>query len=249
MVADRLVDIFTLMERFDRLGTGPVALCTVAAEFMELDGAGIVLTSDVDGLNALCTSDETARKLVNLEIVVGEGPGVDACRHDAVEEPNLLHPKVLRWPTYTPQAIELGASAAFGFSIRLGAIRFGALTLFRRTPGSLTATQVSDGYLMASVIARAVLTQQAGATSDSLVGELEQASVLDFSVHQAAGMLAVQGSMSVKDAMVTMRAHTFASGCQLSELAQQVVSRQVFFDAASATWKISLDNVLGGRLE
>jgi hypothetical protein len=243
VVADRLVDIFTLMERFDRQRMGTVALCTVAAEFLELDGSGIALRSDDDVLTTLCTSDPIAQELMDLEVIVGEGPAVHASQNGAIEVPNLLD-ATLRWPMYSPRALDLGVRAVFGYEVRFGAIRFGALSLFRESSGPLTGTQVSDGYLMASVIARSVLTQQAGVTYESLSGEIGVTSTLDFSVHQAAGMVAIQGFMSVRDALVTLRAHAFASNCQLSDLAERVVSRETRFESESGTWKTDPDAAL-----
>lgn len=246
MVADRLVDIFTLMERFDRQRMGTVALCDVAAEFLALDGSGIALTSDDDVLTTLCTSDPTAQELMDLEVIVGEGPAMHASQNGAIEVPNLLD-ATLRWPIYSTRALDLGVRAVFGFEVRFGAIRFGALSLFRESPGPLTGSQVSDGYLMASVIARSVLTQQAGVTYESLSGEIGVTSTLDFSVHQAAGMIAIQGFMSVRDALVTLRAHAFASNCQLSELAKRVVSRETRFESDSGTWKNDPDAALAEK--
>jgi hypothetical protein len=232
----RLLDIFTLMERTERGSSGGITLCAVAAEFMALDGAGIALISDGDDLTSLCSSNSAAGALMDLEMTLGEGPVVDASRGNAIQDINLLGTENPKWSTYGPEAVALGARAVFGYPVRLGAIRFGALSLFRNSPGPLNAGQASDAYLLASVIGRAVLAIQAGGTSDSLVGELGGSSMLDFRVHQAAGMLSVQASVSVKDALVLLRAHAFAIGCQLSELADRVVSRRTRFEAETQEW-------------
>lgn len=239
----RLLDILTIMERFERENDGSFALCDVAAEFMALDGASIALMSDDDELIPLCTSNSDAGALMDLERTLGEGPAIDASRGDAIEDLDLLRPSASNWETYRPEAIALGARAVFGFPLRLGAIRFGALSLFRNSAGPLDSGQSADAYLMASVIGRAILSTQAGVTSESLVGELNGASMLDFRVHQAAGMVAVQGSMTVKDALVLMRAHAFGIGCQLSELADSVVSRTARWAPESREW---IDERSGG---
>jgi len=233
---DRLLDIFALMERSEHRRSNGTALCAVAAEFMALDGAGIALTNDSEYLTSLCTSNVAAGALMNLEMTLGEGPTVDASRGDANEEIDLLESTGQNWNSYRPEAVALGARAVFGYPIRLGAIRFGALSLFRNSPGPLQSGQSSDAYLMASVIGRSILATQAGDSPNILVGELTGASTLDFRVHQAAGMLAVQASMSVKDALVLLRAHAFAIGCQLSDLADRVVSRTTRFAPESQRW-------------
>jgi hypothetical protein len=227
------------MESLDHEKDSRLALCAVATNFLALDGASIVLSSDHGDLTSLCASNDTARALADLEIVVGEGPGVDACRGDMANESDLRGATFTRWPTYTPQAVALGAHAVFGFSIRLGAVRFGALNLFRASPGPLTGPQESDAFLMASVIGRAILAGEAGA---SLVGEMSGSLLLDFTVHQAAGMVAIQGSISVRDALVSLRAHAFAVNCELTTLAGQVVARETRFDATSLTWSNDSDD-------
>lgn len=238
VASDRLLAIFTLLSR--REGTRPRAgsLCAVAAEFTNLSGAGIALVSTGRQYTSLCTSNTVARKLMDLEFTVGEGPCVDACLSEfAIDEADLIASNDRRWVAYAPSATDAGAHAVFGFPVRIGAIRLGALSLYRDRPGPLNPSQLSDAYLMASVIGRAVLAMQAGAPPEMLAIELEQEATFDFSVHQAAGMVAVQGSMTVGDALVALRAHAFATNTALSELAVRVVIRQTSFDPNFGAWR------------
>jgi hypothetical protein len=174
---------------------------------------------------------------MELEMIVGEGPALDVFRSgDAVTETNLQDPRQPRWPFYTPEALTIGARAVFAFPVQIGSVRFGALSLFRLTSGPLSAAQASDGHLMASVIARAALSMQAGASEGELLGEFHGYSPLDFRVHQAAGMVAVQGCISVKDALVALRSHAFSSRSKLSALAERVVTRKTRFDPDVGEW-------------
>jgi hypothetical protein len=244
MVANRLADIFSLMERYDRDDSPTLSLCRAATEVMELDGASITLTSSDEEMTSLCASGNVAQSLSDLEITVREGPGTNAIRAGTlVSENDLLDSPRQRWPLYTPGALELGARAVFGYPVRVGAIRFGVLSLFRLSPGPLSSDQATDGYLMASVVARSVLSMQAGASPGELLGEFHGAARLDFRVHQAAGMLAVQGSMPVKDALVALRAHAFSSDTELSILAEHVVTRKTRLDPAAMEWVEDPDDV------
>jgi hypothetical protein len=243
VVANRLADIFTLMEKYDRDLAPGRSLCRVAAEIMELDGSSVSLSSSVDDATCFCASDDVARSLMDLEIALGEGPGMDALRSDeTVSEPDLLKATRAR-PSYSPAALDLGARAVFAFPIRVGAIRFGVLCLYRLSPGPLNVVQASDGYLMASVVARSVLSMQAGASEGELLDEFRGGAILDFRVHQAAGMLAVQGSLSVKDALVALRSHAFSSNTELSALAERVVTRRTRFDLAAGEWIDGSENI------
>ncbi len=236
MATDRLTDIYALMERRSRDNPKSAMLCAVAEEFLALDGAAIVLKSGNGQLLSFCTSNRTANALLDLEMTVGEGPALDASQGDASGDSDLLRATSSNWETYRPEALALGARAVFAFPVRIGAIRFGALSLFRTSPGPLNAEQDSDAHLMASVISRSILAAQAGGSTESLVEELNGSSLLDIRVHQAAGMLSVQASMSVKDALVLLRAHAFGIGCQLTELADRVVARVTRFDRDSQSW-------------
>src|SRR5580658_1607 len=80
MVANRLADIFTLMEKYDHDQSPGRSLCRVASEITELDGASISLSSSVDGATSFCASDDVAQSLMDLEITLGEGPGISAMR-------------------------------------------------------------------------------------------------------------------------------------------------------------------------
>lgn len=244
MVANRLADIFSLMERYERDSEPALTLCRVATEITDLHGAFISLTSSEDEMTGLCASDDVAQSLMDLEITVGEGPGTDVIRSGAaVSETDLLSSSARQWPIYSSGAVDLGARAVFGYPVRVGAVRFGALSLYRSSSGPLSAAQASDGYLMASVVARSVLWMQAGASPGELLDEFRGGATLDFRVHQAAGMLAVQGSMPVKDALVALRSHAFSSNTELSDLAELVVTRRVRFDPLTSEWIEETDNV------
>ncbi|MHB1905987.1 MAG: GAF domain-containing protein [Acidimicrobiales bacterium] len=237
MIANRLVTIYSMMERHDRSGAGGLSLCPVAAELTGVDGAGIALATDGQGVTSLCTSGRLAHQLMELEMALGDGPAADVARTGEVTgEADLRAPAYARWPLYVPEALAVGALAVFGFPVRIGAVRFGALTLCRESPGELSTEQRVDAGLMASVVARAVLAMRAGSPDGSLLEELRGGPELDFRVHQAAGMLAVQGSTSVRDALVALRARAYASGTELSTLAHRVVTRQTSLHPETRVW-------------
>jgi hypothetical protein len=77
--------------------------------------------------------------------------------------------------------------AVFGFPLRVGAVRLGALDLYQERPGPLSNDQHTDAVVMADVVARWVLDMQADATQGSLAGEIEAGAEFYLSVHNAAG--------------------------------------------------------------
>jgi hypothetical protein len=160
---------------------------------------------------------------------LGEGPSIDAYQTGAaVAEPDLVAMVSPRWPAFTPRVVVVGARAIFGFPVRIGAARLGALNLYRDRPGPLSDDQHADALVMADVIARTTLTVRAQAETDSIVALV--GTDIHAVVHQAAGMVSVQIDVSVADALLRLRAHAFATDRPLNEVAGEVVARTLRFN-------------------
>jgi hypothetical protein len=111
---------------------------------------------------SLCTTDEVSHLIEELQYTLGEGPCVDAYQLNAVvTEPDLADPVRRRWPAFTPSAVEAGVRAVFGFPMRIGSVRLGALNPYRDVPGPLTGEQHTDALVVAEVAARWVLEAEA----------------------------------------------------------------------------------------
>lgn len=229
MSSDRLLAIYEMIARRERDRGAHGLLCSVAAQFTQLGGAGVVLTSSQEPLTSFCMSNPTSASLMDFEVIAGEGPYTSANSSEVAVEGSDLMTQNPRWTVFSPMATAIGVRAVFGFPIRLGAVRLGALGLFRDTEGDLTEEQYADAYLVASVIGRWVLAMQSGAAPGELSEDLQRGAMFDFAVHQAAGMVSVQGSMPVKDALVAVQSHAFAQEMGIADVAVQIISRQICF--------------------
>ena len=151
---------------------------------------------------------------------------MDAYQHDqVVSEPDLADPGTTRWPAFTPPALEAGVRAVYGFPMRVGNVRLGALNLYRARAGSLTEDEHADALVIAEMAARWVLESQAGAPPDAIPTELEIGSDFHFAVHNAAGMISVQLEISVTEALIRLRAYAFTTNRLISDVAQDVITR------------------------
>jgi hypothetical protein len=176
----------------------------------------------------LCATDEVSQLIEELQYSLGEGPCVDAHQQDkVVAEPDLADPVTRRWPAFTPPALQAGVRAVFGFPLRVGTVRLGALNLYRDLPGPLTGGQHADALVVADVAARWVLEAQAGAPPDTVAGELEAGADFHFAVHNAAGMVSVQEDISVTEALIRLRAFAFSSDRLLADVAEDVIARRL----------------------
>ncbi|HZQ87063.1 MAG TPA: GAF and ANTAR domain-containing protein [Acidimicrobiales bacterium] len=200
-------------------------LCDVAGAVVGVTGAGIMIMSSDSPLGSLCSSNAMSGVIEDLQYALGEGPCVDAYGLDRpVLEPDLANPATPRWLAFSRGALEVGARAVFGFPLRFGAARLGALNLCSDRAGALSDDQYADALTVADVAAEAVLVLQAGAPPGQLATALETDANFQYVVHQAAGMVSVHLSVSIAEALVRLRAHAFATGRPLTDVAADVVA-------------------------
>src|SRR5881398_783889 len=187
-------------------------LCGACPGIAGVTGAGVMLMSGEIPRGSLCSSDEVSQLIEELQYTLGEGPCVDAYAQDrVVTEPDLADPVTRRWVAFTPPVLRAGVRALFGFPLRIGTVRLGALNLYRDRPGPLSGERHADALALADVAARWVLEAQAGAPPDAVAAELEAGADFHFTVHNAAGIVSAQQDISVTEALIRLRAHAFSN--------------------------------------
>jgi hypothetical protein len=226
MPSERLRDLLGQLSTDS--GVQITQLCTIATDVSGTSGAGIMVMASSLARGSLHSSDEISAYLGDLHYTLGEGPALEVHRVGrAVLEADLELPLVSRWPGFAPLAIQAGARAIFAFPIHIGAIRFGALVLYRDQLGGLGSGQYTDTLVVTTVIAHTILALQADAPPGSVAIELEVGANFHFVVHQAAGMTSVQMQIDVAEAMVRLRGHAFRTGRSVDDVSRDVVDRRL----------------------
>lgn len=227
MAGDRLRRILT--ELADGESSWPATrLCAVGPQITGANGVGVMLMSGDIPSGSLCSSDDVSQLIEDLQYTLGEGPCVDAYRGDQfVTEPDLADPQTRRWFAFTPPALQAGVRAVFGFPLRVGTVRLGALNLYRDRPGELSTDQHADALVLADLTARWVLDTQAGAASGVVAEQLEVGADFHFTVHNAAGIVSVQEGISVTEALIRLRAFAYSHDRPLADVAQDVITRKL----------------------
>jgi hypothetical protein len=208
-------------------------VCVAAVSLLSLTGAGISLMADGQLRGSAGVSEPGVAVVQELQLELGEGPGVDAWQDDRpVMEADLTDPTTVRWPSFARAAAAAGVQSVFAFPMQLGAIRIGVLVLYRDRAGELDAEEVALGVVVAEVAGQVVLAVQAGAEPDR-VHELLAGEPAHWSeVHQATGMVSVQLAVSMDEAFVRLRAHAFADDRSLQHVSADVVARRLRLDGS-----------------
>jgi GAF domain len=232
VAGERLLRILALMGEAEAKHPTTARLCAVSAQVAAMSGAGIMLMSDDTPTGSLCASDAVSTLIEDLQYTLGEGPCVDAYTQGRpILEPDLAEPRIPRWLAFSSPALAAGARAVFGFPIQVGAVRLGALNLYRDRPGAMSDDEHADALVMADVAAHEVLAMQGRALPDAVAAELDVGADFHLVVHQASGMVAAQLGISVGEALIRLRAYVFAHDTTITEVADAVVSRQLRFNA------------------
>lgn len=211
--------------------TLPDRLCRECVAALSVSEVGLALMS-AEGPNGsiVVASASAARGLEELQFTLGEGPGVDASRNGRpVLEPDLLETPTTRWPGFGLAAVAAGFRAIFAFPLQVGAIRLGALDLYRDTPGSLSPAELGDAWAFADAATLMLLNLQGddtGSTHPALMAAFDDRA----QVHQATGMISVQLDVSLADALLRLRAHAYAAERSILDVAADVVCRRMRFD-------------------
>lgn len=214
--------------------TGSLAeqLCALCADDLPVDGVGLALMTDAGHQGVIAATDGPARLMEDLQFTLGEGPCLDASRHRRpVLQPELARTASARWPAFGPAVLEAGIGAIFALPLQIGGIRLGILDLYRAAPGSLGAEELGNAlaYGDAAVVILLHL-QGAMAPDEGLHPQLGDLSQSRAEIHQATGVVAVQASVSLTDALLLLRAHAYTTSQPILEIAHEVLAGSLHFD-------------------
>jgi hypothetical protein len=120
----------------------------------------------------------------------------------------------------------------FSFPVSAGAALIGVLDVYRLHAGSLAAQELAAGLAFADAVLVLVLNERSGMPPDAMTAAT--VSERRAQVHQATGMVAAQLGVNMTDALAALRAHAYARGRRLSDLATDVLARKVRLGPGSA---------------
>jgi hypothetical protein len=200
-------------------------LCRAAAQDLAASGVGISLHSDSGGSGIAAASDPVSEQVEELQFALGEGPCLDAfTSRRPVLAGDLSGTGATRWPAYASAAAEHGVRAVFAFPLAVGDGCLGALDVYRSSTGPLSPPALAGAVTFAAYATATLLKGQEQADPDHTPPGLDHVFATRFEVHQAQGMLTVQLGVGLDEALARLRAHAFAQGRSLVEVARAVLA-------------------------
>jgi hypothetical protein len=202
-------------------GTARVAhLCDLAAGALPVNGVGLSLTGGRGRHSQVAATDEVSGKIEELQVLLGQGPCVDAVAAGApVLVADMTRPSVrVRWPVFASAAVDIGVRAAFALPL---------MDLYRDDVGSLDLAEVEEAqdYATAAVEILLDLHNRAGGAR-SLSAGWGATSV----VAQATGMVMVQLGVDANAAFAALRARAYRDDRTLQDVARDVIERRTRLD-------------------
>lgn len=218
-LADTLVADYDVVERGQQL----VDYCV---ELLDVDGAGIMLVGPDRRLQTLAASSERLTQVEMVQLRTGRGPCVQCfATGSEVAESDLRTSR--HWPQFTAAALAAGYHSVHALPLRLRTETLGAMNLFRRQPGSLSAADRRAGQGMADIATIGILQERAVSRGTALTEQLQGALTSRVLVEQAKGVIAARADMDMDAAFGLLRRFARQHNRRLAEAARAVIEGSV----------------------
>src|SRR6202453_3418155 len=209
-------------------------VCVAAVAAVEVTGGWLLAASGARPGHLMAVTDELSELLVELQLTLGEGPGLDIrASGGPVLASDLSELEAARrWPVFAPAAGQAGAAAVFVFPLQVGAIRAGVMGLYRDRPGPLSGPQLGDALVFADTATLLLLEAQNQAAGEAAAGSGPGGQPAGLAMHraeidQATGMLTEQLGVGIAEAFLRLRGYAYAHDQRLSDLARDIVARRL----------------------
>ncbi|WP_179966116.1 ANTAR domain-containing protein [Modestobacter altitudinis] len=212
----------------------PDRLAHACAQVLPVDGAGISLFFQSGRRLPLGASDPMSGEAERLQFTVGEGPCFSA---HATGEPVVADEPTIRsrWPGfYDALVARTSIRGAVALPLQDPLRGIGALDLYLVPPHGVAELSLSDAREVGREVAEVLQAQgREGARADGPAWLAAPAAERRSLVWQAMGFVNSALEISSPDALALLRAHAYAEGASLDELAERVLSREVPVDELS----------------
>lgn len=208
----------------------PERLCHAAVSIMGARGASLTIAYTAPHRVTLCSTDDEAARLEDLQDVLGQGPGPTAYRTGRQLRAGigvLGKPVDARWEVFDEAVREaFGAVWITAIPVHPDGEVLGVLTCYQPADSPPRLGQDAAQFL-ADAIGVGILKDP-----DVLATDLRGPWSSRAQIHQATGMVVSQLRITPDEALALLRAHAFAHSWPLTRVAATVVAGDLDFSAS-----------------
>ena len=225
-----MADVFDAAAReLSSAFTARQSYCAPFLSVLPVTGAAISTIGTLVAPETLCATDAAAARLDELQFDLGEGPCWEALATGRpVLERDIRTSTRRAWPAFVEAIRDLPVRGMFAFPLAIGRMNVGVIDLYSEAATDLQESHQRDASALADIAARQILRELVMRSGD----DEEEVAGGEFSrrtIHQATGMVLAQLNVSADDAVLILRAHAYASGRSVREIADDVLARRLDF--------------------
>lgn len=204
----------------------PPSLCPGFIDSLPVQHVAVSSLGAPFEVETICASDAVAAELDETQLDSGVGPCWRARETAApVLLPDLRNGAVSAWPLFLATATRHGISSVYAFPMVVGLLEVGVVNLYATRAHALSDEQVGEAALLANSAGQQILRSALDSVDDDVTANVSPRRF----VHQATGMVVAQLRVAPDDALLIIRAHAFASGRTVREVAEAIISRDIDF--------------------
>jgi hypothetical protein len=194
-------------------------------ETLDIDRAAISTLGPPFDIETVSASDDIAARIMEFQLDSGEGPGWEAHRIQApVIVSSLDDEPHSRWPIFTHAVSGLPVHGVYSLPLAIGAMPIGAVDLYAGAGHQLPPAEIETARILAASTARIVFED---AVRRHDVKDDGDGPFSRREVHQATGMVIAQLRIPAEEALLRIRAHAFANGRSVREIASDITARRL----------------------
>ena len=220
--------------RGGRVSAGDACAAAVAA--VEVSGAWLIAARGAEAGHLMRVTDEVSELLAELQLTLGEGPGLDAATSGGpvlasdMDEVEAVRRSRRRSPR---RHVRLGRRRSLRSRCRWGRSGPGSWACTGSGPATAAALSSSgDALVFADTATLLMLDAQDQTAGEAVAGSGPGGQPPDLALHraeidQATGMLTEQLGVGIAEAFIRLRAYAYAHDRGLSALARDIVARRL----------------------
>ncbi len=224
-MADRaalMLQLTRTLARIPSLEPLPARLCRAYVDVVAARGGSICVGFSTTQRTVLCATSEDAARYEDAQDLVREGPSLDAYRTGDLVGVDTRHEHDRRWPVLSRSVPDEVLGSVRAIPMRPGAAPMGVLTVHHGDGGAPAHEPAELRFLCDAVGAAIIGDLDSAQDQRRLWSQRDRLS-------QATGMVVAQLDLGPEDALAVLRAHAFAQGTSVAEVAVAVVQRRLQF--------------------